>query len=1292
MFVKPICISNANAITEIDSVALLARHAYSHPIHHTHLPVEYLNANDYYELLIKKSILAVQESKKLNIQNRDLLLSYLASFSHDHFAFDLHLRTFIPSLKAMATDEQQLKYLPLGESCQIVAAYAQTELGHGSDLQMLETEAVYDQESDSFILNTPTITSTKFWPGLLGRTANYALLMAQLYSPTREDYCGLHAFVVQIRDLETHEPLPGIELGEISAPLKNVSDNGYMCLTNVRIPRNQMLMRLSKVDENGNFQRVGDPRLLYSSMLSLRVYLSSAFSMQLAKATTIATRYSAVRLQGRNDEGKEILIIDYPLQQNKIFPSIATSYAFIFTFKKLQQTYNNMISSEQEEMLKQLPEIHSLSAGLKAYIATHCERLSQMCRFACGGHGCLIPSGLIGIKLTLDEACTVEGENSVMLQQTARYLMKVIQNGDDYSKSPSITYLKIINSEFKQLNGLQDYCKLFEIRAERLIRTMYAELASSSSSSYETFIRNSTQLVHMAEAHLETFVLRSFYNSIKNITGNKVVSAVLEQLFELFAIYRLKMNTFDFLQFDILSKEKINFLINKRLNELYCLIRPNAVSLVDAFDFHDNELNSVIGQYDGHVYEALMKQSRLNPSNKTKKKEKRRQRLAIINRVRNHLYQEDLFRAIVDDDDGDDSNNITTSWLPNSNKIGIGYNPLYGSPVCYTGICHSEGFRRSIFDLTFKQPTEGTCTNKLIPENVELDCVPSSDIVATTESVGTLSELSKSTSDGISFGVDFQYGAFSAGYGHSKETTFMIDNIIKKDTTAMHTIAKVTYAKLSMFEPFMELSDTFRYVIDEMPCCDYDDAIEKYLHEFVIDYFGFTFITEIVLGGIAQEILFIDNAERRQMEQNGHSVSNSASIGFFITMKMETSASQNQTQTDEFKKSIKTSRSTKLGGDPSLQSIYDWKKSVPSSPIVMHLTVGNIVNLLSENRFPNDSLIHNKSQLLNMAIQRYLQPNSAFCYNNCTDINHGQCDTSGYFLFGNCKCNPSWSGLDCSQKGKTCKQKNATSCMKPSWATHGANNTMYIADQSNHRILKWKHGNGEIGQVVAGETTMSGTNATQLYNPAAVALDKNESLYVLDLYNGRVQKFMKGSSQGITVASGFSTSAGMHVDSDGNVYIVDSSSHSVTKHVAGVSIIVAGGNGIGNDSNQLNNPISVFVDQCKNIYIIDQGNYRIQQWSNDAKWGIPIFTWTAGVYNFHHMIGDDYGNIYLTDSYSVYKWAPDAPYLTRIAGTGTIGSDAQHLYLPYGLAFDPDGNLFVSDTYNYRVQLFTLDS
>jgi acyl-CoA oxidase len=109
----------------------------------------------------------------------------------------------------MANEEQKRQFLPLAQSYRIITTYAQTELGHGTDLRQLETEAVFDRTTDSFVLNTPTLTSTKFWPGGLGQTANYILLMAQLYTPDRNHPCGLQMFLVQIRDLNTHEPLPG---------------------------------------------------------------------------------------------------------------------------------------------------------------------------------------------------------------------------------------------------------------------------------------------------------------------------------------------------------------------------------------------------------------------------------------------------------------------------------------------------------------------------------------------------------------------------------------------------------------------------------------------------------------------------------------------------------------------------------------------------------------------------------------------------------------------------------------------------------------------------------------------------------------------------------------------------------------------------------------------------------------------------------------------------------------------------------------------------------------------------
>jgi hypothetical protein len=44
-----------------------------------------------------------------------------------------------------------------------------------------------------------------------------------------------------------------------------------------------------------------------------------------------------------------------------------------------------------------------------------------VCRTACGGHGFLVASGLVGIKNYLDAVCSAEGDNVVLFQQTARY-------------------------------------------------------------------------------------------------------------------------------------------------------------------------------------------------------------------------------------------------------------------------------------------------------------------------------------------------------------------------------------------------------------------------------------------------------------------------------------------------------------------------------------------------------------------------------------------------------------------------------------------------------------------------------------------------------------------------------------------------------------------------------------------------------------------------------------------------------------------------------------------------------
>jgi acyl-CoA oxidase len=108
-----------------------------------------------------------------------------------------------------------------------LGCYAQTELGHGSNIAGLETTATLDLQTDEWVIHSPTVTSTKYWPGSLGRWANHAALFARCIVG-KQDY-GVQCFVVQIREYETHQPCKGVQVGDIGPKLGyNSKDNGWL--------------------------------------------------------------------------------------------------------------------------------------------------------------------------------------------------------------------------------------------------------------------------------------------------------------------------------------------------------------------------------------------------------------------------------------------------------------------------------------------------------------------------------------------------------------------------------------------------------------------------------------------------------------------------------------------------------------------------------------------------------------------------------------------------------------------------------------------------------------------------------------------------------------------------------------------------------------------------------------------------------------------------------------------------------------------------------------------------------
>ncbi len=123
----------------------------------------------------------------------------------------------------------------------ILGCYAQTEIAHGSNVAGLETTATLDKSTDEWVINTPSITAYKYWPGDLGRFSSHAMVFARCLVDDN-DY-GVMPFMVQIRDPETWKRLPGITTGDLGPKIGYVSkDNGWAAFDNVRIPRTNMLM------------------------------------------------------------------------------------------------------------------------------------------------------------------------------------------------------------------------------------------------------------------------------------------------------------------------------------------------------------------------------------------------------------------------------------------------------------------------------------------------------------------------------------------------------------------------------------------------------------------------------------------------------------------------------------------------------------------------------------------------------------------------------------------------------------------------------------------------------------------------------------------------------------------------------------------------------------------------------------------------------------------------------------------------------------------------------------------
>jgi hypothetical protein len=240
-----------------------------------------------------------------------------------------------------------------------------------------------------------------------------------------------------------------------------------------------------------------------------------------------------------------------------------------------------------------------------------------------------------------------------------------------------------------------------------------------------------------------------------------------------------------------------------------------------------------------------------------------------------------------------------------------------------------------------------------------------------------------------------------------------------------------------------------------------------------------------------------------------------------------------------------------------------------------------------------------------------------------------------------------------------------------------ANGTVYVADQDNHKIRKIS----AAGVV----STLAGSG-------------------------------LRGSADDTGTAASFAFPYGIAVDASGNVYVGDQSNHKIRKITPDgvVSTLAGSGANGGADGNgtaaSFSNPAGVAVDRDGNVYVVEIG-HRVRRITAAGEVSTVAGTGTAGsadgsadgtgtAASFNQpqgiAIGRD-GSLYVADSSNrkIRKITPDG-VVSTLAGTGVAGSadgnvaDAQ-FNNPQGLALDASGQLYVADNGNNKVRKIAQD-
>ncbi|CAF1025937.1 unnamed protein product [Adineta steineri] len=250
------------------------------------------------------------------------------------------------------------------------------------------------------------------------------------------------------------------------------------------------------------------------------------------------------------------------------------------------------------------------------------------------------------------------------------------------------------------------------------------------------------------------------------------------------------------------------------------------------------------------------------------------------------------------------------------------------------------------------------------------------------------------------------------------------------------------------------------------------------------------------------------------------------------------------------------------------------------------------------------------------------------------------------------------------------------------------NNTIYVADRSDNRIVIWFNGS----------TTPTRNISGGLNGPYPLFVTDNDDVYVDNSYaNYRIDKWAWNTTSSVPAMYVCSQCYGIFVDINNMLYCSMYAYHqviykSLTQNLNVWTTVAGVSNTAGSTSTTLNNPCAIFVDNNLNLYVADYANSRIQKFASGQLNGTTISTGAIALYLPTGVTLDGDGYVFIVDNHNHRLIGSGRNGFRCIAACFGYGSSSSQLYYPQSMSFDSYGNIFVTDQYNNRIQKFLLSS